>query len=154
MRTPLATPLLRYWNYAPLILLFFLSSSPMPYTPVILPFFLSSSPKSYIRFHLNPLLVIEVSIWSPVPSLRCYICVYINSLTTKYCIFKQFVETKYSKERPGSIVTETLKNGILIPLVISKELHFNAEFKYLSFIKISNTLQKLRAWEEFPHFWK
>ena len=34
-----------------------------------------------------------------------------------------------SKERPGSIVTKTLKNGILIPIATSKELHFNADFK-------------------------
>ena len=34
--------------------------------------------------------------------------------------FKQFVVTNCSKERPGSIVTETLKNGILIPIVTSK----------------------------------
>jgi len=46
---------------------------------------------------------------------------------------------------PGSLVTETLKNGILIPIVTSKESHFNADFKYLSFIKISFTHQKLRA---------
>ena len=30
---------------------------------------------------------------------------------------KQFVVTNCIKERPGSIVTETLKNGILIPIV-------------------------------------
>ena len=58
---------------------------------------------------------------------------------------KQFVVTNCSKERPGSIVTETLKNGILIPIVTSKELHFNADFKYISFINISYTHQKLRA---------
>ena len=33
---------------------------------------------------------------------------------------KQFVVTNCSKGRPGSIVTETLKNGILIPIVTSK----------------------------------
>ena len=32
---------------------------------------------------------------------------------------KQFVVTNCSSERPGSIVTETLKNGILIPIVTS-----------------------------------
>ena len=42
-----------------------------------------------------------------------------------YGLFKQFVVTNCSKERPGSIVTETLKNGILIPIVTSKESHFN-----------------------------
>ena len=32
-------------------------------------------------------------------------------------LIKQFVATNCSKERPGSIVNETLKNGILIPIV-------------------------------------
>ena len=58
---------------------------------------------------------------------------------------KQFVVTNCSKERPGSIVTKTLKNGILIPIATSKELHFNADFKYTSFIKFSRTHQQLRA---------
>ena len=48
---------------------------------------------------------------------------------------KQFVVTNCSKERPGSIVTGTLKNGILIPIATSKELHFNADFKYISLVK-------------------
>ena len=42
--------------------------------------------------------------------------------------------TNYSKERPDSIVTETLENRISVPIVTSKELHFNADFKYISFI--------------------
>ena len=58
---------------------------------------------------------------------------------------KQFVVTKCSKERPGSIVTKTLKNRILMPEHTSKESHFNADFKYISFIKFSLTHQKLRA---------
>ena len=58
---------------------------------------------------------------------------------------KQFVVTNCSKERPGSIVTEALKNKILIPIVISKESNFDSDFKYISFIKISSTYQKLRA---------
>ena len=41
------------------------------------------------------------------------------------------------KERTGSIVIETLRNGILIPIVTSKELNFYADFKYISFIKFS-----------------
>ena len=57
--------------------------------------------------------------------------------------FKQFVVTNYSKERPGSIVNETLKNGILILIDISKELDFHADFKYISFIKFNITRQKL-----------
>ena len=51
-----------------------------------------------------------------------------------FVFFKQFVVTNYSKERPGSIVTKTLKNGILISIATSKESHFNAEFKYTSLI--------------------
>ena len=58
---------------------------------------------------------------------------------------KQFVVTNRSKERPGSIATKTLKNGILIPIVISKESHFNADLKNISFIKFSLTYQKLRT---------
>ena len=53
-------------------------------------------------------------------------------------LIKQFVVTNCSKERPGSIVTETLKNGILILIVTSKEWHFNADFQYISFIKIDD----------------
>ena len=63
----------------------------------------------------------------------------------KLFAFKQFVVTNCSKERPGSIATKTLKNGSLIPIVTSKELHFNADFKYISFIKFSLTHQNLRA---------
>ena len=59
----------------------------------------------------------------------------------KICI-KQFVVKNCSKERPGSIVTKSLKNEILILIVTSKELHFNADFKYISFIKFSLTHQK------------
>jgi hypothetical protein len=43
------------------------------------------------------------------------------------------------------MVTETLENGILIPIDTSKESDFNADFKYLSFIKFSSTHQKLLA---------
>ena len=67
---------------------------------------------------------------------------------------KQFVVTNCSKERPGSIVTKTLKNGILIPIPTSKESHFNADFKYISFIKFSLTHQKLRVWENLRYFRK
>ena len=67
---------------------------------------------------------------------------------------KQFAVTNCSKERPGSIVTKTLKNGILIPIATSKESHFNAGFKYISFIKFSLTHQTLRAWENLRYFRK
>ena len=49
---------------------------------------------------------------------------------------KQFVVTNFSKEQPGSIVTETLKNGIFITIITSKELHFNAEFIIYKFHEI------------------
>ena len=58
---------------------------------------------------------------------------------------KQFVVTNCSKERLGSIVTETLKNEFLIPIVPSKELDFNTDFKYIRFIKFNLTNQKLQA---------
>ena len=44
--------------------------------------------------------------------------------------------TKCSKERLGSIVNETLKNGILILIDTSKESDFYANFKYISFINL------------------
>ena len=65
---------------------------------------------------------------------------------------EQFLVTNCNKERPGSIVTKTLKDGVLIAIVTSKELYFNADFKYISFIKIKFTHQKLR--ENLPHFKK
>ena len=58
---------------------------------------------------------------------------------------KQFVVTNCSKERPGSIVNETLKNGISMLKDISKESDFYADFKYIRFIKFSLCHQKLRA---------
>ena len=58
---------------------------------------------------------------------------------------KQYVVTNCGKERPSSIGTKTLKNGIFIPIATSKESHFNSNFKYISFIKFSVTHQKLRA---------
>ena len=72
----------------------------------------------------------------------------LDGIIVKYyagMLIKQFVVTNCSKEQSGSIVTETLKNGILIPIATSKESHFNADFEYTSFIKMSYTYQKLRA---------
>ena len=66
-----------------------------------------------------------------------------TQLTWKHV--KQFVVTNCSKEQPSSIVIKTLKNGIFMPIVTSTESHFNADFKYISFIKIGLTRQKLRA---------
>ena len=95
------------------------------------------------RLHFYPLIQTE------------QICLlFYNCLLANSCTIKQFVVTNCSKERPGSIVTEILKNRILIPIVSSKESHFNADCKYISFIKISYTHQKLRAWENLPHFRK
>jgi hypothetical protein len=43
------------------------------------------------------------------------------------------------------MVTETLENGFLTPIDTSKESDFNADFKYITFIKFNATHQKLRA---------
>ena len=65
---------------------------------------------------------------------------------------KQFVVTNCSKERPGSIVNETLQNGILMLKYTSKESDFYADFKYISFIKFNLCHQKLRSWENLLYF--
>ena len=52
------------------------------------------------------------------------------------------------------MVTETLKKGILIPIDTSEESDFYAGFKYISFIKVTLTHEKLRAWENFLYFRK
>jgi len=57
--------------------------------------------------------------------------------------------TKCSKERPGSIGTKPIKDGILILIDTSKELDFYADIKYISFVKFSLTHQKLGVL-----FWK
>ena len=77
-----------------------------------------------------------------------------NSRFSSNHLFKQFVVTNCSKERPGSIVNETLKNGILMIKDTSKESDLHADFKYISFIKFSLCHQKLRAWENLPYFRK
>jgi len=57
--------------------------------------------------------------------------------------YQTVVVTNCSKEQPGSIVTKTLENEISIPIATSKELDFNADFKYINFVKFSLThLQK------------
>ena len=66
-------------------------------------------------------------------------------LNKVYLIFKQFVVTNCRKERPGSIVNETLKNEILILKYTSKESEFHADFKCISFSKFSVCHQKLQA---------
>ena len=48
-------------------------------------------------------------------------------------------------ERPGSIVNETLENGILMLKDTSEESDFHADFKYITFIKFNLCHQKLRA---------
>jgi len=62
-------------------------------------------------------------------------CMQEVSINQTCIFFKQFVVTNCSKERPASIVTETVKNSVLIPIVTSKESHLNVDFKYISFIK-------------------
>ena len=58
---------------------------------------------------------------------------------------KQFMVANCSKEQPGPIVTESLRYGVFIPIVTSKELYFYDDFKYISFIKFSLTHHKLCA---------
>ena len=77
-----------------------------------------------------------------------------SGMVKKITNIKQFVVTNCSKERPSSIVTETLKNGVFITIVTSKKLHFYADIKYISLIKFRLTQQKLRAWENLPYFRK
>ena len=67
---------------------------------------------------------------------------------------KQFVVTNCSKERPCSIVTETLENGILISINLSKDFAYYADSKYITFIKFSVIHQKLRARENVADFRK
>ena len=55
--------------------------------------------------------------------------------------------TNCTNEWPGSLVTETLKDEILIPKDTSKESDFYADFKYISFYKFSLAHQNLQAWE-------
>ena len=65
--------------------------------------------------------------------------------------------TNCNKERPGSIVNKTLKNGILTLLDTSKESDFYADFKYISFIEFSIYHQKLltiTSPRKFALFWK
>ena len=50
-----------------------------------------------------------------------------------------------SKERSGSIVNESLKNGILILIDTSKESDFYDDFKYMGLTKFSLTYEKLQA---------
>jgi hypothetical protein len=52
------------------------------------------------------------------------------------------------------MVTETLKNGIFIPIDTSKESDFNTDFKCISLFEFSFTHQKLCAWENLADFRK
>ena len=54
-------------------------------------------------------------------------------------LVKQFVATACSKERSGSMVTETKKNVIFSQVYTPKELDFYAGFEKISFIKFSFT---------------
>ena len=62
----------------------------------------------------------------------------------RVCI-KKFVVKNCSKERPGSIVKESLKNIIFLLIDASKELDFYADFKYICFVKFSLTYQKIQT---------
>ena len=58
---------------------------------------------------------------------------------------KQFVVKNCSRERPSSIMTETLKNNFFIAIVTSKGWNFDADFEYINFIKFKFAHQQLRA---------
>ena len=62
------------------------------------------------------------------------------------------VTNYHVKEQPGSIVNETLKNGILMLKDISKESDSYADFKYISFI--SSLSSKVTSLRKFALFWK
>ena len=70
---------------------------------------------------------------------KCFIIESRVFSVTVCILIKQFVGTNCSKERPGSIVNKTLKNGILTLIGTSKESDFYGYFKYISFIKFSVT---------------
>ena len=78
------------------------------------------------------------------PDAKLSMC-WLKKENLSLTVVKQFVVTNCSKERPGSIVNETLKNGISMLKDISKELDFYTDFKYISFIEFSLCHQKLRA---------
>ena len=58
------------------------------------------------------------------------ILIFKKKSSCKIRFIKQFVVKNCSKERSGSIITETLKIEILIPIVTSKGLHFDADLQY------------------------
>ena len=68
--------------------------------------------------------------------------------------FKQFMVTNCSKEQPGSIINETLKNEIFMLKDTSKELNFHAYFKYINFIKFSLLSSKATSLGKIALFWK
>ena len=53
----------------------------------------------------------------------------LDTVDSVVATIKQFVVTNCGKEQPGSIVTKTIKNGIFVPIVTSKESHFSDEIK-------------------------
>ena len=61
--------------------------------------------------------------------------------------------TNFSKEQPGSIVTKTLKNGILMSIATSNESHFNVDFKYM-FHQDQLYLSKVTSLRKFTSFQK
>ena len=115
-------------------------------------FFKIIIPKSSIWFeNYNVIIIILViiNIWYLLLINIWYlILINIVILYLLYIIIKQFGVRNCSKELPGSIVTEALKNGT------PKGLDFYADFKHISFIKFSLTNQKLWAWENLPYFRK
>ena len=75
-----------------------------------------------------------------------------NSLSCKSSTFQTVRGNELCKDRRGSIVTETIKSRILISIHIPKEWAYNADPKYVRFIKFSVTHQRLRDCENLPDF--
>ena len=119
----------------------------------------TTSPPPPFRWHFNR--IFEIAVWFRISERTNKYIFWDNSpLLDFYAKVWLFVKIKYfvvmncSKERPGSVVNETLQNGILIVIDTSKELNLYDDLKYTSLIKFSLTHQKLRAWENFPYFRK
>ena len=70
---------------------------------------------------------------------------FISILFTEICQPNSSWKQTVSLERCGSTVTETLENGTLIPIDISKKSTYYDDSNIVSFIKFSVTHQRLQA---------
>ena len=79
----------------------------------------------------------DVTIGIKIPFFRVLV-----TIEPSRCLIKRFVMTKCCKERRGSLVAESLINGISIPIDPLKELAYYADFKYIRFIKFSLPIKR------------